>query len=147
MNFEPDMDPFEIHLDTFMDTKVPLRRYITSRKWSADRHVIGQFLVNNIYNPIDQFRSNSWFWQNWFFSIFDLCGQFEVHRTIYSNRRYTAIDWTDWIFVYERRTSERNKSKTSEFWETYPRIILRCFFYLNIDDVIGMIHQKQISKL
>ena len=32
MNSEDDMDTFETHLDTFIDTKVHLRRYKTNQK-------------------------------------------------------------------------------------------------------------------
>ena len=49
MNSEDDMDTFETHLDTFIDTKVHLRRYKTNQKWSADHHVIGQFRKKSLF--------------------------------------------------------------------------------------------------
>ena len=55
------MDPFEIHLDTFMDTKVPLRRYIT--RPSRDRSISGTIFIfwdtrgNQEFKNTDQFRA------------------------------------------------------------------------------------------
>ena len=43
------MDQFDTHSDTFLNIKVPLRRYTTDRKWSADHHVIGQFWKKSLF--------------------------------------------------------------------------------------------------
>ena len=48
INPEDDLDQFD--LDTFLNIKVPLRRYKTNRKWSADHHVIDRFRKKSLFS-------------------------------------------------------------------------------------------------
>ena len=43
MNLEDGLGQFDTHIDSFMDIKVPLRRYKTYRKESADHQLSDDF--------------------------------------------------------------------------------------------------------